>query len=457
MADVGVAEQQEQIIAALCAEAPSVIIRNCLRKYEQSKTSWQIERAMSAEKKATLVETLTYLGVPNMANCNKTGLPHELVCRVQNLFPDTCGLCNESYCVKLNDKPIVSCARCGQGCHNKCVLQLLGKTEDDLTETNKFGETLLNPYAAIGLFYFCSHCKKEAIPEKQELKNKKSSNVAASQQNDPQLLNSEQNTASIVRNESSSQTDLTTNDDEHHQQIDLQVENSQQNSGLTQSVTTPTISDQTRETSICKFYRQGRCVHGVSGKKEGNCRFNHPKPCRKFLANGTNRRRGCIRGENCTNFHPQMCFASLKERVCLRNDCKFMHIKGTKRYGEPEGLQPPREQVPSWNPPPLMDSTSHARNQTQHQRASQATMASQPQNRDLFLDHLKSMEAQLLKITDKLLQLDSNYNHLIQHGPIQSKMYQTYPISPYNQNPLIQPSPVHQYHNLGMSQAVQTR
>ena len=67
------------------------------------------------------------------------------------------------------------------------------------------------------------------------------------------------------------------------------------------------------------------------------------------------------------------------------------------------------------------------------------------------------MEEQLLKITSKLHQLDSNYNQMIQSGPIQSKMYQNYPTSQYNQNPLTQPSLFPQYHNLGMSPAVQTR
>ena len=142
-------QEQQQVVAALCAAAPSNDVRDCLRKYDPSKPGWQIEAALKKFQKKLLVETLAYLGVPGMNEFQAAALPHELVCRVQNLFPDQCHLCHQSYCIKLDDKPIVSCAQCGQGCHNQCVLQLLNITEADLNEGNEPGKKILNPYAAI--------------------------------------------------------------------------------------------------------------------------------------------------------------------------------------------------------------------------------------------------------------------------------------------------------------------
>ena len=161
-------EVQEQIVAALCAEAPDAV-RDCLRKYDPKKTEWQIKAAFKQQKKPILVQTLGYLGLPDMEKFKADALPHELLCRVQNLFPDVCHLCKQKYCVKLNDKPIISCASCGQGCHNACVLQMLGISEEDLNAENNYGSALLNPYASVGLVYMCEGCQEEVLPQKNKL------------------------------------------------------------------------------------------------------------------------------------------------------------------------------------------------------------------------------------------------------------------------------------------------
>ena len=118
MAENDATAGQETVIAALCAEAPNDNIRNCLRKYEPKKPTWQIEKAFKSFKKDVLVETLDYLGVPEMDQYLASILPHELICRIQNLFPDKCDICKKGYCVKLDENPIVSCVVCWQGYHN---------------------------------------------------------------------------------------------------------------------------------------------------------------------------------------------------------------------------------------------------------------------------------------------------------------------------------------------------
>ena len=88
--------EQELIIAALCTDAPNNEVRDCLRKYSPDRTTWQIEAAFKKVRKSLLVETLAYLGVPDTDQYKADVLPHELVCRVQNLLPDTCHLCKKS-------------------------------------------------------------------------------------------------------------------------------------------------------------------------------------------------------------------------------------------------------------------------------------------------------------------------------------------------------------------------
>ena len=334
---------QEQIVATLCAEAPSDAIRNCLRKYVPSKQVVQITATVKQEKKQVLVETLAYLGVPDMEQYKAEALPHELVCRIQNLFPDICHLCSKSYCVKLHEKPIISCARCGQGCHNECFLQRLGIMEGDLNEENDHGISLLNPHAAVGLIFFCGFCQKHVVPQKENLK------IKAASKKKPELSQNQRTTTTINKEADQPQTPAVDQIQEDHVETeDASQEESEVGHILPVNQNRAgrvVFSEQNRSVSarnecqepnisagnmvgICRFYKQGRCRHGISGKKDGTCKFSHPKPCQKFLTNGNRRQRGCTKNERCKFFHPIICKSSLIERTCIKEDCKYLHIKG---------------------------------------------------------------------------------------------------------------------------------
>lgn len=47
------------------------------------------------------------------------------------------------------------------------------------------------------------------------------------------------------------------------------------------------------EMKTCRFYRNGTCKHGVSGR---GCDFEHPKMRKKLLKHGTRQPRGCNKG-----------------------------------------------------------------------------------------------------------------------------------------------------------------
>ena len=428
-------QEQEQIVAALCEDAPNETVRNCLRKYSPRKQAWQIEALFKQEKKQVLVETLAFLGQEGMQQYRADALPHELICRVQNLLSDKCNLCNALYCVKLTDRPIVSCVRCGQGCHNACVMQLLGITEDGLIADNNYGADILNPHASVGLFYFCGFCKDKIIPQKESLKIKNKSKT----QNAP--LGTSSDSAQTTPSETQQENQVSNDPAAEDQSVDNQNNRNpipknqeapretlpafQRDSLSRQRISRQNL-DQSQETNldrpVCRFYKQGRCKHGISGKKDGACNLRHPKPCRKFLTNGNRRQRGCTLGSQCQFFHPQMCNSSLRERICYREDCKFMHVKGTKR--SPSLVSQPENSIV--NPQNLATVGSADRAYAQ---AAKANRSPDLQNQNVFLDQFKALNDQIQNISSKIQQMDFMHQAMYQHPMFRVNLTQPPPFA----------------------------
>ena len=95
--------------------------------------------------------------------------------------------------------------------------------------------------------------------------------------------------------------------------------------------------DKMHQKKICSFYRKGNCKHGLRGN---GCNYHHPPMCKKFINHGTRNPKGCNLGKNCENFHPKICSSSLTKSECFTHDCKFRHIKGTKRKKSQEPRKP---------------------------------------------------------------------------------------------------------------------
>ena len=82
---------------------------------------------------------------------------------------------------------------------------------------------------------------------------------------------------------------------------------------------------------ICYFYKNRKCK--FVGKKSGQCKFQHPKKCQKFMENGPKSKKrplGCD-PKTCQEFHPKICTNSLKTGECPVKDCQSSHLKGTKK------------------------------------------------------------------------------------------------------------------------------
>ena len=85
--------------------------------------------------------------------------------------------------------------------------------------------------------------------------------------------------------------------------------------------------------NVCPHYKRGKCRHGASGKylidgKE--CPFYHPQKCLKFCRYGTENIRGCT--GSCDLLHPFLCKDSLNFKECIRPNCTYAHLAGTRRH-----------------------------------------------------------------------------------------------------------------------------
>ena len=83
----------------------------------------------------------------------------------------------------------------------------------------------------------------------------------------------------------------------------------------------------------CENYRHGTCLHGISGKKvvdDKMCPFRHPRKCIRYCRFGSGNSKGCSNFE-CKFFHPILCRNSVKEGICLKDDCTYTHLVGTRR------------------------------------------------------------------------------------------------------------------------------
>ena len=111
ISDLGVSSHceeldSERILASLCANAPDFEIRDCLRKYSCDYTLKRLKSVFNSINKPILEKTASYLRI-NTSNLKKPDIIHLLICKIQNLLPDTCQICNESYVCEINDSPFL--------------------------------------------------------------------------------------------------------------------------------------------------------------------------------------------------------------------------------------------------------------------------------------------------------------------------------------------------------------
>lgn len=90
---------------------------------------------------------------------------------------------------------------------------------------------------------------------------------------------------------------------------------------------TNSLKDSKKAKKVCRYFLQSKCKHG---RKGSDCKFPHPKLCKRFTQNGSDEG-GCREGEECKYFHPPLCRGSERDKRCSREKCHFFHLIGTVR------------------------------------------------------------------------------------------------------------------------------
>ena len=159
----------EEILASLCSTADlkddNQDVRDCLRAYKLGLTEKAYKTVFNRFNKDTLIKTLLFLNVDkgDWENILKTNVINELICRIQNLLLDNCGMCLSNFATGIDEISLLQCEMCGQGIHRQCLKSLLGdKFREDITPNEV--KLLINPYGLEGIHYLCNSCSKTSIP-----------------------------------------------------------------------------------------------------------------------------------------------------------------------------------------------------------------------------------------------------------------------------------------------------
>lgn len=241
----------------------------------------------------------------------KVTLVNRIIFELQALLPSECLECNETYVNEFNSdhKPLFHCHMCYRGSHDCSAITGI---HDALASASI---NLLSSHV-----WLCKSCKDSSNP----FKPRKSRNRLDSiNKTDPSL--------SHLRDNSSCSTPANTpNQSAAYVSATEAVDESELSRRL----------DTVKKDRTCPKYMRGVCPHGLRGKKEVEgriCEFEHPKYCMKYCRYGSKKKFGCSRGSNCKFLHPVLCKFSVKKKLCIKSDCTYIHLKGTRRKeGEPE-------------------------------------------------------------------------------------------------------------------------
>lgn len=371
----------ERAVAELCTNASDDDVKECLRNYDPSKSSVELTQIFKQRcRKQPLLKTLNYLGYyPDKISVKE--LVDLVVLRVKNFFPDTCGICKEEYCSKINDTHFIACSSCGQEVHKQCYLKALNDVGLLTSDTSSSIDFLRIP----GFHFLCEGCEEEHLLNRNHTaRNNESSTTPIGTENciqhDENLVLSQPPSTPppsedilpslihprpppdicnyisptiIVNKAPPTEIDDDSDDDvvfeqnnydssekthrtdfmKNRQQIsdNLNKPLAWETNDVRHSITPDVVVEQ--PVKICKFFRNNSCEHGMRGRA---CKFQHPKICKKLMAHGTRQPRGCNKGRKCKDFHPLMCMNSLRKGQCFDEHCGLYHVKKTVRVQKPD-------------------------------------------------------------------------------------------------------------------------
>lgn len=371
-------ERKNYILNQLIAESPpqATDIQKVLRLYQVGKSESSNKKSFNKAIAADIAKTLDYLHVTGADKNDKSTNINKLLVRINALFPSPCTFCKTDYAVHRTEIPLLSCAKCDQGIHGRCLAQALGISEADLqTKTREDVKTKINPLNIPSMSYLCGPCHEILIPDEPDCLKIPTTTQGpistpilvtadeASQADTDDGASSARGNHSIVpktvilsQNPSSTaryRPSITSNQDaaEYNGDSDddsnSELESSPRRRRKSKKTKSPDLTSRkpkNKTPTVCAFFRKGECRHGISGK---GCAWQHPSLCHKLMTFGDNKPRGCSKGTECDKFHPKMCPSSLSSRECLNETCTLYHVKGTMRKNSKPHSTPTKNKDPT--------------------------------------------------------------------------------------------------------------
>ena len=275
----------KEILEQLAADSEDTDVANVINCYAIGQPDKQIRKKMDSFLLPPLKRAAEYLGLTVNGEVRKlkNDIITEIILRIESLLMDLCSICGEYYNITLKNTPAFKCVTCQQGCHQPCLEQMV-------TVLAEVPEEIKNSF-----HFFCAKCLSSFSHTKPpaakiNTPTKPASNI-------------------VIKGRPGDDEVEVANEDEEDPEP---------------KVTPP----------VCRKYRRRECPHGASGKTlvDGKpCAFSHPRRCRRYQHNGTHPKFGCT-NKNCKYLHPELCKFSVRNRVCLYLDCRFTHLKFTRRF-----------------------------------------------------------------------------------------------------------------------------
>ena len=335
-------DQNKIALGEILRAAVDPLVKIVISAYKIQESHDNNVSAISASKfkVESLERCATFLGLEirdandDKTYSNKKQIADRIILKIESHFEQQCDECEENYQnhFDADNPPRIHCFFCLQGCHDCDAMT---------TKLDAVGD----PVKPIGLVWLCKGCRTK---------------------NDP-LAKSPGKGKVRFEEPPAPRADPPKPDDEHEDDGKDKDEH-----------TDPANA------TVCPLYKKNKCPHGLTGKKtiEGvTCQHLHPRKCIRFCKFGNHKKLGCTKGAECKFFHPVLCRNSLVNRRCVKEECTFTHLKGTKRHPEsddtPEEQTVPKGENPQSRPsrpvPGSSTNTSDVTNTTQNSQAKDAS------------------------------------------------------------------------------------
>ena len=159
-------DKVEAVIAELVTDAPSNNVKTGLKIYQYNKSIKQMESEFSIFKVPELKEILAYL---DYFYPSSQYLKHEVI-KYNCIAGEMWSLLRNLLC-KNNNPKLLSCKKCGQEVHKKCLLETLSIDDNEELDSSLV-QRKLNRFNVEGLHYLCKISEEAFIPIKRFRKNK---------------------------------------------------------------------------------------------------------------------------------------------------------------------------------------------------------------------------------------------------------------------------------------------